>query len=131
MSVVTNPFPAPKLVSSVPLTVYRCKAIAVEGVPLVFESFAHPFRPTDARRIRQTADRRTVFLFTSIFSGVKLSAKRTPSCITIRNRRVSAPQLASSKPEPRSGDMSTPIKTVLIYGYGVMGRGVAKTFADA
>src|SRR3989475_5229069 len=27
--------------------------------------------------------------------------------------------------------MSTPIKTVLIYGYGVMGRGVAKTFADA
>src|SRR2546430_2809488 len=25
----------------------------------------------------------------------------------------------------------TPIKTVLIYGYGVMGRGVAKTFADA
>src|SRR5206468_1088849 len=27
--------------------------------------------------------------------------------------------------------MSTAIKTVLIYGYGVMGRGVAKTFADA
>ena len=27
--------------------------------------------------------------------------------------------------------MSTSIKTVLIYGYGVMGRGVAKTFADA
>src|SRR3979490_3460888 len=27
--------------------------------------------------------------------------------------------------------MSTPIQTVLIYGYGVMGRGVAKTFADA
>src|SRR5437879_7278629 len=27
--------------------------------------------------------------------------------------------------------MSTPIKTVLIYGYGVMGCGVAKTFADA
>src|SRR5437660_11245137 len=27
--------------------------------------------------------------------------------------------------------MSTPIRTVLIYGYGVMGRGVAKTFADA
>src|SRR5437879_3346151 len=27
--------------------------------------------------------------------------------------------------------MSTPIETVLIYGYGVMGRGVAKTFADA
>src|SRR3981189_245003 len=27
--------------------------------------------------------------------------------------------------------MSTPIKTVLIYGSGVMGRGVAKTFADA
>src|SRR6266849_6370611 len=27
--------------------------------------------------------------------------------------------------------MSTPIKTVLIYGYGVMGRGVAKTFADS
>jgi 3-hydroxybutyryl-CoA dehydrogenase len=27
--------------------------------------------------------------------------------------------------------MSTSIQTVLIYGYGVMGRGVAKTFADA
>src|SRR3977135_3839037 len=27
--------------------------------------------------------------------------------------------------------MSKPIKTVVIYGYGVMGRGVAKTFADA
>jgi 3-hydroxybutyryl-CoA dehydrogenase len=27
--------------------------------------------------------------------------------------------------------MSTAIQTVLIYGYGVMGRGVAKTFADA
>jgi 3-hydroxybutyryl-CoA dehydrogenase len=27
--------------------------------------------------------------------------------------------------------MGTPIQTVLIYGYGVMGRGVAKTFADA
>src|SRR6266853_965171 len=27
--------------------------------------------------------------------------------------------------------MATPIQTVLIYGYGVMGRGVAKTFADA
>src|SRR5256885_9836437 len=27
--------------------------------------------------------------------------------------------------------MSTPIRTVLIYGYGGMGRGVAKTFADA
>jgi 3-hydroxybutyryl-CoA dehydrogenase len=27
--------------------------------------------------------------------------------------------------------MSNPIQTVLIYGYGVMGRGVAKTFADA
>ncbi len=27
--------------------------------------------------------------------------------------------------------MSAPIQTVLIYGYGVMGRGVAKTFADA
>ena len=27
--------------------------------------------------------------------------------------------------------MSVPIRTVLIYGYGVMGRGVAKTFADA
>src|SRR6266446_4354802 len=27
--------------------------------------------------------------------------------------------------------MSTPIQTVLIYGYGVMGRGVAKTFTDA
>src|SRR5258706_3266418 len=27
--------------------------------------------------------------------------------------------------------MSTLIQTVLIYGYGVMGRGVAKTFADA
>jgi 3-hydroxybutyryl-CoA dehydrogenase len=27
--------------------------------------------------------------------------------------------------------MSTSIRTVLIYGYGVMGRGVAKTFADA
>jgi len=27
--------------------------------------------------------------------------------------------------------MSTPIQTVLIYGYGVMGAGVAKTFADA
>src|SRR6266849_3140076 len=27
--------------------------------------------------------------------------------------------------------MSTPIQTVLIYGYGVMGRGAAKTFADA
>ncbi|HEY6721177.1 MAG TPA: 3-hydroxyacyl-CoA dehydrogenase NAD-binding domain-containing protein, partial [Burkholderiales bacterium] len=27
--------------------------------------------------------------------------------------------------------MDTPIQTVLIYGYGVMGRGVAKTFADA
>ncbi len=27
--------------------------------------------------------------------------------------------------------MSKPIQTVLIYGYGVMGRGVAKTFADA
>src|SRR5712691_13161765 len=26
--------------------------------------------------------------------------------------------------------MSTPIQTVLIYGYGVMGRGAAKTFAD-
>src|SRR5712691_13287693 len=31
----------------------------------------------------------------------------------------------------RSGKMSVPIKTVLIYGYGVMGRGVARTFADA
>src|SRR5712691_10905323 len=28
-------------------------------------------------------------------------------------------------------DMDNPIQTVLIYGYGVMGRGVAKTFADA
>src|SRR5258707_1282696 len=27
--------------------------------------------------------------------------------------------------------MSTPIQTVLIYGYGVMGRGVAQTFAAA
>ncbi|HEX9192790.1 MAG TPA: 3-hydroxyacyl-CoA dehydrogenase NAD-binding domain-containing protein [Burkholderiales bacterium] len=27
--------------------------------------------------------------------------------------------------------MNKPIETVLIYGYGVMGRGVAKTFADA
>jgi len=27
--------------------------------------------------------------------------------------------------------MNPPIQTVLIYGYGVMGRGVAKTFADA
>lgn len=27
--------------------------------------------------------------------------------------------------------MSDPIRTVLIYGYGVMGRGVARTFADA
>src|SRR2546428_13165060 len=27
--------------------------------------------------------------------------------------------------------MDKPIQTVLIYGYGVMGRGVAKTFADA
>jgi 3-hydroxybutyryl-CoA dehydrogenase len=27
--------------------------------------------------------------------------------------------------------MTQPIQTVLIYGYGVMGRGVAKTFADA
>ena len=27
--------------------------------------------------------------------------------------------------------MHTPIQSVLIYGYGVMGRGVAKTFADA
>src|SRR5262249_13007289 len=27
--------------------------------------------------------------------------------------------------------MGTSIRTVLIYGYGVMGRGVAKTFADA
>jgi len=27
--------------------------------------------------------------------------------------------------------MNDPIQTVLIYGYGVMGRGVAKTFADA
>jgi 3-hydroxybutyryl-CoA dehydrogenase len=27
--------------------------------------------------------------------------------------------------------MAKPIETVLIYGYGVMGRGVAKTFADA
>lgn len=27
--------------------------------------------------------------------------------------------------------MSKPIETVLIYGYGVMGRGVAKTFADS
>lgn len=27
--------------------------------------------------------------------------------------------------------MSQPIQTVLIYGYGVMGRGVARTFADA
>src|SRR5258708_25923322 len=27
--------------------------------------------------------------------------------------------------------MGTPIQTVLIYGYGVMGRGVARTFADA
>jgi len=27
--------------------------------------------------------------------------------------------------------MGTPIQTVLIYGYGVMGRGVAKTFADS
>ena len=27
--------------------------------------------------------------------------------------------------------MTRPIQTVLIYGYGVMGRGVAKTFADA
>src|SRR5258708_2655038 len=27
--------------------------------------------------------------------------------------------------------MATPIQTVLIYGYGVMGRGVARTFADA
>src|SRR2546423_6864492 len=27
--------------------------------------------------------------------------------------------------------MSTPIKTVLIYGYGVMGRGVAEAFGDA
>ncbi len=27
--------------------------------------------------------------------------------------------------------MSTPIQTVLIYGYGVMGRGVARTFAEA
>jgi 3-hydroxybutyryl-CoA dehydrogenase len=27
--------------------------------------------------------------------------------------------------------MSDPIQTVLIYGYGVMGRGVAKTFADS
>lgn len=27
--------------------------------------------------------------------------------------------------------MNNPIRTVLIYGYGVMGRGVAKTFADA
>jgi len=27
--------------------------------------------------------------------------------------------------------MRTPIQTVLIYGYGVMGRGVARTFADA
>jgi 3-hydroxybutyryl-CoA dehydrogenase len=31
----------------------------------------------------------------------------------------------------RSGCMSTSIQTVLIYGYGVMGRAVAKTFADA
>ena len=27
--------------------------------------------------------------------------------------------------------MGTPIQTVLIYGYGVMGRGVARTFAEA
>src|SRR5689334_23952152 len=27
--------------------------------------------------------------------------------------------------------MRTPIETVLIYGYGVMGQGVAKTFANA
>src|SRR5712691_238791 len=44
-------------------------------------------------------------------------------CITICCRRA--------PPTLRSGNMSTPIQTVLIYGYGVMGRGVAKTFADA
>src|SRR5207247_8156873 len=67
------------------------------------------------------------------FMGKKHRANLMPLCITICNSRLTEPWITRNiaKPDLRSGEMSAPIQTVLIYGYGVMGRGVAKTFADA
>src|SRR5712692_3405339 len=74
MSVTTTPLP-PKLVSGIPLEVYRSRATPVCGTDTVVddvdvEDFPQVARPRDARRIRKTVPERRAFVsFISTFSG--------------------------------------------------------------
>src|SRR5882672_4820496 len=123
-SMTTIPPADPKVGSRAPVVPFKRSTTMPVGGNGVLLSLEQVASARHAVRVRQK--RCTAVPFMSVSPERSLEQMRRPRALQFVTG--GHPSIQS---ESASGDMSTSIQTVLIYGYGVMGRGVAKTFADA